>query len=134
MSKIKVDQTFKGLDGKTIGTFKEMVLSKDGGPEPVLDEKTGNPLGVQFIDEKEAKTLKQVIVQCVNKRDTDEKTKQPEIWSEEKNWKHYCIQKKVFDAPKAGIDLDSVEKTAILEQVNKFETTWMYGQVRDMLK
>lgn len=133
MGKIKVDQTFKGLDGRTVGTFKEMMLSKDGKQEPLLDEKTGAPVIAQFEDPNDALTLKQVIVQSINKRDIDEKTKQPEVWDQDKSYLHYCIQKKVFDAPKGGIELEASEKVAILEQVNKFQTTWIYGQVRDML-
>jgi hypothetical protein len=132
MSKIKMDQTFKGLDGETVGTVRELTpVSQEsidkGNPKGVTDD-DGNPLVVRWEDKKNPMTLRQVICQRVNQR-----SGQTDQWDQAKSWTAYQVQKKVFHAPKVGIELDKIEVTAILDAVAKHETPWIFGQVREML-
>ncbi len=131
--KIDVSKTFKGLDGATINAVKEIALADEKTQEPIVDKASGMPIVVSIPQKDKALTLKQVIVQALNRKDVDPATGKAEDWDENKTWEMYCIQKKVFEANGKGIELDAKEITSIQERVAKFQTPWIYGQVRDML-
>jgi len=132
MAKIDITKTFKDLEGNIVGQIYEGPIAMNDKAEEFLKDKSGKPL-IARIDRgpDKALTLQQVICHALMAQKTN-KDGSPEDIDESKAWEMYQLTEQVRKVKK-DIDLSPTQVKEILERINIFRPTYIYGQAREYL-
>jgi len=120
---IDLEITFKDLEGRIIGEEVNCAVVEEGKMEPMKNAKTGAQLYVTIYDKDLTLTMRKAICQSLMGRGRDHAP------DEEKDYKKFELMMSIKDADKT-IDLDTKDRSLILECVNKFQGGMVYGQIR----